>query len=185
MRVKVGFLAVAVVNFFFFSLAGCATSSGVWNGLQTGAKEDIATLERNLRKMMNGETFPSSANAHNRVPWQKVSVKERSIVLQAMLTCESSYVPPASLYEFDSMERETRRYEYESCLQKEYEGSINQDVRYVKLLKSACSGLKGASLTNCRESIRVSAYCQKARDTLQERDAEWKKYRTAARGFFR
>ena len=178
-------LLVAVSLFFF--LAGCATSSGVWNGLQTGAKEDIATLKKNLQKMMDRETSPLlSEGAYDRVSWKKVSVKERNIVLRAMLTCESSYVPPASLQEFDSMERETRRYEYESCLQKEYERSIDQDARYAKLLKAVCSGLKGASSTNCRESVRVSAYCQKARNTLQERDAEWKKYQlTAAGGSFR
>lgn len=173
-------LLVVAVSLPFF-LTGCATSSGVWNGLQAGAKEDIVTLKKNLRKMMDGETSSLlSEGDYDRVSWKKVSVKERNIVLRAMLTCESSYVPPASLQEL------TRRYEYESCLQKEYERSIDQDARYAKLLKAACSGLKGASSTNCRESVRVSAYCQKARNTLQERDAEWKKYQlTAAGGSFR
>lgn len=92
MRVKVGFLAV--FGFICFFLSGCATTHDTVGGFLSGAKKDFSDLKEQLMSE-NSSTISMGANSRSRTGGpQGIPVKDREVVLRAMLACEPKYISP-------------------------------------------------------------------------------------------
>lgn len=165
MRVKVGFLAV--FGFICFFLSGCATTHDTVGGFLSGAKKDFSDLKEQLMSE-NSSTISMGANSRSRTGGpQGIPVKDREVVLRAMLACEPKYISPR-----DAIGQHDRTFGYETCLQKQFAMALSKDGEYKKTLREACSFLeKSVMLDNCRESVLVSLVSRKAKGVSAQRDA--------------